>query len=404
MSDADTPADFQALLDTARSPGLNVWATRGALLLGLSLAASSGLRLWLDHREQRELAASTQASLLRSVNLVRAMPAPAVRSVQLPATLRGYQESAIYARSSAYVSAWHQNIGAAVRRGELLATLSAPEQEQELAQARAAREQVRARVKLLQSSLTRLEAQLAIGAVAAQLTDEKRSELEQAHADLAAADANIARLQALLAQLRILAPYDGVITRRSIEVGALVTPGSGELFAIAQTRPLRATVWVPQAYAQNIRAGQAVQLQLREFPEQLFSAHIEHASGAIDANTRSRQVDILLANEDGRLLPGSYAQVQIELRDAQQALRVPSSALLFGVDGPQLALVDDEQRIEFRAVKLGRDLGKEIEIIGGLRAEDRIVANPSDLLQAGETVQIRRETPAATPKPARGAS
>jgi RND family efflux transporter MFP subunit len=362
-------------------------ARRGGSALLLLLLLGGGLRLAFNYRDASALQSRTAASLTRSVNTSHARLGAAQRSVALPATLQGNRETVIYARSNGYLSGWYKTIGDRVKQGELLATVEAPEQTQELAQARASREQFKA--KLAMSGLTRerWEGLRQQDAVSQQDLDEKRSAYRQAEADFAAADANVKRLEQLESFRRIVAPFAGVITRRSVDVGALVAPGGKELFAISQSDPLRLSLWVPQAYASEIEAGQEVSVRLDEYPGQSFKARIDHLSGAIDSSNRARQIDILLPNPEGKLLPGAYAEVAIGLKRAVNTLVIPPNALIFGQEGPRVAVVGADNRLEFRPLHIGRDLGKEVEVIAGLTAADQLVLNPSDLLESGELVQ-----------------
>ncbi len=272
-------------------------------------------------------------------------------------------------------------------KGELLATIDAPEQEQELAQLKAAQQQTSARADLARMTVTRWESLRLRDGVSQQELEEKRSELVQAQADLAAAKANVKRVEQLEGFRRIVAPFAGVITRRNVEVGDLVSPGSKELFALTQTDPLRLSIWVPQVYASDVKIGAQVSVALSEFQNGLLSATIERVAGGIDTQTRARQVDLILPNSDGQLLPGAYAEVQIKLSSGIKTLIAPSSVLMVSDDGFRIAVVNKENQIEFRPIKLGRDLGREVEVLAGITPDDTLVVSPSDLLVEGETVK-----------------
>ena len=360
----------------------------GVSLLGL-LLAGGGLRLALEHQEARALEQRTADSLTRNVSTVVARPGEGKRSVTLPATLRGRSETTILARSGGYLAAWHKTIGDRVKKGEVLATIEAPEQDQELAQAKAARDQVRVRVDLTRDTLKRWEHLSSLDSVARQDLDEKRSAAAQARADLAAVEANVRRLEQLKGFRRIVAPFDGVITRRSVEVGDLVAANGKELFALAQTDPLRLTLWIPQVYAGEISAGQEVSLAIPELPGKSFTARVAHAAGALDPVTRTRQVELELPNPDGRLLPGTYGEVSFKLASSSKALLVPTNVLVTGQHGNQVLVVAGDNTVAFRKVTLGRDLGRDIEILSGLKAGEVLVSSPSDLLAEGETVNPR---------------
>ena len=362
--------------------------SRKLLVYGLAvLALGGGSRLYFNHYQAHALEHATQASLLRTVIVTQPRNGELKRNATLPATLRGNNDTLLYARSNGYVAAWHKTIGDKVKKGELLALIDAPEQDQELAQARASREQVKARLVLSRSTAERWEALRQQDGVSQQELEEKRGTLLQAQADFAAADANVKRLEQLQGFRRIVAPFAGVVTKRNVEVGQLVSAGGKELFAVSQTDPLRLTVWVPQNYASGVQDGKEVTITLNEFPGKKFTATIEHVAGGLDPLNRSRQVDITLPNPDGKLLPGAYAEVSIALSGGAKALVVPASVLVITSDGPKVAAVGEGDKVAYRNVKLGRDLGREVEILSGITKDDKLVVSPSDLLAEGEVVK-----------------
>ena len=370
------------------SPSLRRTRVFGLGVLGL-LLAGGGLRLAFEHQEARALEARTTSALVRHVSTVKVRKGNAQRTVTLPATLRGRSETVIHARSAGYLKAWHKTIGDPVKKGELLASIDAPEQDQELAQARAARDQVQVRLDLATQTLVRWEKLNALDSIAKQDVDEKRSAVAQARADLAAVNANLRRLEQVKAFRQVVAPFDGVITRRSIELGDLIAANGKELFAIAQTDPLHITVWVPQVYAAEVAAGQEVAIALPEIPGHTYHARLAHAAGALDPASRARQIELVLPNPGGKLLPGSYAQVTLGLTSGLKALLVPTNTLVTGQDGPRVVSVSADGRIHFRPVRLGRDLGRDIEILSGLEAGEVLVSSPSDLLAEGDLVRPR---------------
>ena len=379
-----------AVADPDRSRNTVAKACKALIFTLILLAVSGSGRFLFNYSQAQALAQSTQESLLRSVIFTQAREGELRRNATLPATLKGNNDTLIYARSNGYVAAWHKTIGDKVKKGELLAVIDAPEQDQELAQARAGREQIRARSLLARSTAERWEALRQQDAVSQQELEEKRAAHSQAQADLAAADANVKRLEQLQNFRRIVAPFAGVVTKRNVEVGQLVSAGSRELFAISQTDPLRLTVWVPQNYASNVQTGKEVTVNLNEFPGKKFSGTIANVAGGIDPQTRSRQVDITLPNPDGKLLPGAYAEVALALSGGAKALVVPASVLIITSDGPKVATLGEGDKIAFRSVKLGRDLGREVEIVSGISKDDKLVVSPSDLLTEGEAVKAEQ--------------
>lgn len=382
-------------------------AKRLAIAGLIILAVGGTTRVLLNAQQAKALADYNAQTRERTVLIAKAKPGELQRTLSLPTTLRGNTEALIYARTSGYLANWHKGIGDQVKKGELLASIDAPEQTQELAQARAQREQIAARLELAEQTLARWEAlQQRQSAISQQDLAEKRSSVRQSRADLAAADANVQRLAQLENFRRITAPFDGVITRRSVEVGDLVSSNK-ELFAITQTDLLRLSIWVPQAYAGDLKPGSQVNINLREQPGNKLKATIDRVAGGIDVSTRSRQVELTLPNANGKLLPGAYAEANIQLSSGLRTLVAPSAVLLITDQNQRVAVIDSESKIAFKQVKLGRDLGRDVEIIEGISLEDTLVVSPSDQLVEGEQVKTLAWQPAAAgnaqPKPADGA-
>jgi RND family efflux transporter MFP subunit len=310
----------------------------------------------------------------------------------LPGTLLGVIESTVYARSNGYVVRWVKDIGSSVTKGELLAEITAPEIDQELSQAVSARAQAAASASLAKSTAERWQALREKDAVTQQDLDEHLSAASQATASLAAADANVGRLEKLRGFNRVVAPFDGVVTRRNVDVGDLVNAGNGgtgqALFAVAQVDPLRLYVYVPQMYARQIKIDDAVTVTLAERVGQQFQGTIARTARAIDAATRTMQVEIRVPNPTGALIAGSYVQVMLPINVDAKALVVPTNVLLFRPEGTRVALVDAAGRVHLTSVKLGTDFGTSVEVLSGLSATDRLVLNPADSLADGDVVTL----------------
>jgi RND family efflux transporter MFP subunit len=310
--------------------------------------------------------------------------------VTLPGTLQGVVETTLYARSSGYVLRWTRDIGASVKKGELLAEIAAPEVDQQLAQAQASRAQSAASEVLARTSAERWQKLRERDAVTQQDLDERLSAYNQAKSDLAAADANVSRLRALQGFNRVVAPFDGVLTRRNVDVGDLVNAGNGgvgsALFSMAQVDPLRLYVYVPQVYATQIRAGDPVTVTLAERVGEKFQGTIARTARAIDAATRTMQVEIRVPNATGALIAGSYVQVLLPIKGESTGLVVPTNVLLFRPTGTYVAVVGDDSRVRLRPVTLGTDFGAAVEVRTGVTVSDQIVVNPADSLADGDTV------------------
>ena len=283
------------------------------------------------------LDASTALHAKQYVKTIIPKPAAEGQPLTLPGTLLGVIESTVYARSNGYVTRWIKDIGSSVKKGELLAEIAAPEIDQELSQAVSMRAQSAASASLAKSTADRWQALRQKDAVTQQDLDERLSAFNQAAATLAAADANVGRLQKLRGFNQVVAPFDGVITRRNIDVGDLVNAGNGgtgqALFAISQVDPLRLYVYVPQAYAHQIKIGDAVTVTLAERAGEQYRGTVARTAGAIDTATRTMQVEIRVPNPTGALIAGSYVQVTLPINVDVRVLVVPTNVLLFRPDG-----------------------------------------------------------------------
>lgn len=394
MNPTLTPADPYD--HHARSPAVRS-ARHLAVAAVVLLLTGACVRAYVNAAHAEGVVQRTAENAMRTVLTTQVKPGQSQRSVALPATLRGRNEAALYARTNGYVREWKKDIGDQVKRGQVLAIIDTPEVDQDLAQAKAAQAQIQARLGLTTSSLARWEGLRESQAVSQQEVEERRAAHQQAQADLAAAQANVRRLQQMHDFGTITAPFDGVVVRRNVEVGALVASGSAtttrELFYIAQTDELRLTVAVPQAYASDVANGKEVGIKLLEKPNAPIKGSISRIAGGIDVATRSVQVEVVVPNKDGKLLPGAYVEVSLPLQGGAKALLVPPNTLQFRQDGPRVAVVGEGGKVDLRAVKLGRDLGRAVEITSGLKPKEQVILNPPDAIEAGERVAAREAPP-----------
>jgi multidrug efflux system membrane fusion protein len=342
--------------------------------------------------EHRELVSDTNRLAIPSVTVVQAKGESASEELILPATVQAYIESPIFARTNGYLQKWYQDIGSRVTKGQLLADIDTPEVDQELLQARAARQQVSAQLELAKVSSDRWANLRKSDSVSQQEADQQSSAYTQAQANLAAADANVRRLEQLESFKHIYAPFSGVLTKRNIDVGALVNSGNGganrEMFDVAQIDPLRVYISVPQTNAADIHRGQKAHLELNEFPGQKFEGTVVRTADSIDPATRTLLTEIDVPNKQGTILPGAYAQVHFGVKVSGTHLTVPGNALLFRGEGPRAAVVGSDNHVHLNPVTIGRDYGTSVEILSGVSESDKIVLNPPDSLEEGEQVQI----------------
>ena len=343
------------------------------------------------------LETSTVLHAKRYVTTINPQAGGQGQPLTLPGTLLGVTESTVYARSNGYVVRWVKDIGSTVNKGDLLAEITAPEIDQEFAQAVSARDQAAASASLAKSTADRWQALRQRDAVTQQDLDERQSAYNQAAANLAAAEANVGRLRKLQGFNQVLAPFDGVVTRRNIDVGDLVNAGNGgtgqALFAVAQVDPLRLYVYVPQVYAHQIKIGDAVTVALAERAGEQYRGTVARTARAIDTATRTMQVEIRVPNPSNALITGSYVQVTLPINADAQSLVVPTNVLLFRPDGTRVALVDGGGKVHLTTVKLGTDFGTSVEVLSGLNAGDRIILNPADSLADGDVVTLSEPQP-----------
>ena len=369
------------------------------LVMLVLLAAGAGRTILSRISNANALEAGTAERAKVYVKTALPKSDAAGQTVSLPGTLQGYVQSPIAARASGYLKRWTHDIGSRVAKGALLAEIEAPEIDQQLSQAIAAREQTASSLGLAKSTRERWEALKKRDAVSQQDLDEKRSGEVQATANLAAADANVERLRQLEGFKRVVAPFAGVITRRNVDVGDLIEAGGGAgrvLFTLTQTDPLRVYIYVPQAYSQLVKPGQEVSITQAELRGQVFRGTVARTAGSIDAATRTMQVEIQLPNRDGLLLPGAYVQAALPLA-ASKALVIPANTLMIRGAGTLVAVVGADGRIKLKPIKVGRNYGQTVEVIDGVSATDQLVLNPSDSLGEGDTVTV---VPAAKEAPA----
>ena len=369
-------------------------AGRAKLMIGavLLVLLTAGLVTFLTRKGETDaLAKETEAEAIPTVAVVHPASEPGNDELVLPGNLQAFEESPIFARTNGYLVRWYKDIGSKVEKGELLASIDTPEVDQELSQARAAREQINAALGLAKISADRWANLRKTDSVSQQEADQQASGYTQAQANLAAADANVRRLEQLESFKNVYAPFSGVLTRRNVDPGALINAGSTtgkEMFDMARVDPLRVYVNVPQAYAPMMKVGQKAVVTLQEFPGQKFTGMVARTADAIDPGTRTLNTEVDVPNKDGKLLPGSFGQVHFAVGNSVPRITIPVNAMLFRSEGAQAAVVGKDDKVELRSIVIGRDFGATIEILGGLDPSDRIIINPSDSLESGQQVRV----------------
>jgi RND family efflux transporter MFP subunit len=317
----------------------------------------------------------------------------------LPGTVQAFIESPIYARTNGYLKAWYTDIGSSVKKGQLLAEIESPEVDQQLAQAIADLATARANEALSNVTDARWKELLKTESVSQQDAEEKAGDAAAKKAAADAAAANVSRLRELESFKRVVAPFDGVITARNTDIGALINAGQStgfELFRLADTHKLRIYVQVPEPYAAAANPGLEAELQFSEQRGKAYTATVVRTSNALDPALRTLQVELQLDNAQRELFPGAYAEVHFKLAGKAQSLRLPANTVLFRAPGLQVATVDAHQRIQLKSIVEGRDFGNTIEVLSGLDADDAVVVNPPDSIINGVTVRAAAPTEQAT--------
>lgn len=335
------------------------------------------------------LNADTRKSSILGVATVTAQESPAIDEIILPANVEAWHAATIYARTNGYIVNWTSDIGTQVKKGDLLAEISAPEVNAELHQAEAQLHTAEANHYLAETTAKRWNNLLKTNSVSKQEADEKTSNEKATYAIVESTRANRNRLRDLVSFQRIIAPFDGVIMSRNTDIGRLINAGSGAvpLFRLVQTDPLRVYVKIPEYYANNIVTGMSAQLAFPQFPGQEFTAELIGNASAIDINTRTLLIQLKVSNPDGKLLAGSYTEVHLKL-PGKNSVILPVNALIFGANGTQVATIDGDHKAEFKNVEIGKDFGDSVEVVTGLRANEQVILNPPDSLLSGQEVHI----------------
>jgi len=341
------------------------------------------------------LAQTTNQAAIPSVNVMHPQSAPRAQELVLPGNTQAFIDSPIYARTNGYLKQWYVDIGAHVRQNQLLAEIETPELDLQLKQARAQLATTEANLNLSRITAERNENLLKTRSVSTQERDNAVNGYAANQATVDSNQANVARLEQLQAFEKVYAPFDGIITARSTDIGALIDAGANapkELFHIASIKTLRVYVAVPEVYSRAAVTGAPAELTLDEYPQQIFHGRLVRNSNAIDGVSRTLLIEVDVDNNRGSLMPGSYAQVHLQLPAAARALTVPSSSLMFRREGLQVAVVRNGQAQLVR-VTPGHDYGDSMEILAGLQPDDDVILSPSDSLISGTPVQLGNTAP-----------
>jgi RND family efflux transporter MFP subunit len=384
-------AGQQRSVTTAKDAAANAGSRlRIVALIAAALVVVGAAAGWAPRwRHRAQLRIETQELAKQTVAVVMPSPGKAAAGFILPAEIKPFLDSPIYARSSGYLKRWLVDIGAQVKEGDLLAEIDAPELRQELVRAKAEVLQAEAALGLAKTTANRWAELLKTASVSEQEAAEKEADLELKQANLEAARATVRRLEELQSFSEVKAPFSGTITARGVDVGQLIVAGSNkELFHLEQTDTLRVYARVPQMAARGVSPGQNAELTIPELPGRVFPAKVVRTSGSISADSRTLLAELQVDNPKHEILAGTYAQVRFTDAKTDVPLTLPANTLLFRSEGPQVGVVREDGKVELRSITLGRDFGPTVEIVGGIQLTDRVVLNPPDSLVTGTSVRV----------------
>lgn len=368
-------------------------------LIAIAVAVFAGLAIYSGIRSRAEaetkLARATESAAVPSVNVVYPQTGSASQEIALPGSTQPYIDTPIYARTSGYLRKWSFDIGAHVKKGQLLAVIETPELDEQLQQAQAQLKNAEANLQLAQITAARWQHLLQTNSVSHQETDQALSDLASKEALVSSNQANVRRLEQLQDYENVYAPFDGVITQRNTDIGDLIQAGENspprELFHLASVSTLRVYIPVPEVYTDAVRTGEKVNLTLDEYPGQKFTGTLVRNSDAIDPASRTLNVEVDVANPDGKLRPGAYVFVHLTVPPVNGAVTVPANALLFRSEGLRVGVVRNGHA-ELVPITIGHDYGSSVEVVSGLKASEPVILNPSDSLESGQVVEIAKNS------------
>jgi RND family efflux transporter MFP subunit len=351
--------------------------------------------------ENSRLSSLTDEEAVATVSVVTPQAADNHAGLDLPGRLEAFIRAPIYARVSGYLKSWKYDIGAKVKAGSVLAEIDTPDLDQQLTQARADLNVSQANAHLAQISATRWQSLAGTDAVATQDIDQRTYALNANLAQVKASEANVDRLVAEEGFKRLIAPFDGVVTARETDIGALINVGASggaELFVVSATDKLRIYINVPQNYVPSVPSGTRATISVPEHPGKYYSGTVESSAQAVNPSSGTTLMQIIVDNTAGELMPGGYAGIHLQVPAVANVLSVPASALIFNAKGLSVATMDRNDRVVVKPVTMARDLGQIVELASGLTPQDRVIANPPDGVSTGDPVRLVSTAGKAVPK------
>jgi RND family efflux transporter MFP subunit len=349
--------------------------------------------IWDRNSSAARLKETTDAQAVPTVGLVTPSANTNKSYLDLPGRLEAYYRAPIYARVSGFLKAWYADIGAPVKSGQLLAEIEAPDLDQQLMQAKGALASAQAAEALAKVTAQRWQTLGVTNTVAKQSVDEKNGDLGVKEANTKAAQANVDRLEVLSEFKKVTAPFDGIVTARNTDVGALINADSSAglaLFVVSDIKKLRLTIAVPQNYVPSVSLNTKVKISVPEYPGKAYDGFVEASARAVDPASGTTRMQVVVDNSAGELMPGAFANTRVELPHNAQALSVPAGVLIFDQRGLRVATVDANSKVVLKPVSISRDLGQVVEIATGLSADDRVIESPPDGLSDGDPVRVVR--------------
>ena len=368
-------------------------AAAGVLLAGIVVGYGFVNRA----QSKQEVVDWTNTQATPTVALAQPIPGSPQQTLTLPGNIQPFNKAAIYARVNGYVKGWDHDIGSAVKAGQVLATVDAPDLDQQLGQAKATLASVRANHQIASLTASRNNILLQKQIVAQQLADQTSADEKAKEAVVDANEANVRQLEAMQSFKTLAAPFDGVVTGRNVEIGMLINSGgSGQpLFEVSDLHRVRIYVQVPQSFTAGLAPGMKATFEMPQYPGVQFDAALSHISKSINPNSHSMQVELQADNAAGKFFGGSYCNVHFELPVDPNLVKIPSTALVTGNQGTQVAILDSNDKVVLKNVQLGRDFGDSVEVVAGLSPSDRIINNPPETLAAGDAVRVAATAPQA---------
>jgi RND family efflux transporter MFP subunit len=398
---SDEASSGSPIQQAPRQTGLSTGTWLGIAVIAIVVLLVIVFGLLARSSSERTLEKEAAVAAISSVTVIYPAPSTLSSEIALPGNTQAFTDTPIYSRTSGYLKSWYFDIGTHVRKGQLMATIETPELDQQLQVAQADLKSAQANLDLADVTSGRYQNLLKTNSVSKQETDVAMSDATAKKAAVDASMASVRRLEQLQSFEKVYAPFDGIVTARNIDIGALIQAGENttakELFHLAAIRKIRVYVAVPEAYSAAIKDGGKASLTLDEYPGRQFVGTIARNSNAIDQATRTLNVEVDIDNPKSELLPGAYVFVHFKVPEHAATLMIPSNTLLFRAEGLRVGVVRNG-RVQLVPVKIGKDEGANVEIASGLTTSDAVILNPSDSLVSGQQVQIANRVDESAPQ------